>query len=262
MHLLAIHGGSDHISNQIVTMGDLCQQIKDIEGKVFMVNGIPRKLKQTGVWDLKQQDSSAGKMNSSSTQPDLYTNVSIRHLKNHANKEHSLEACPEIKFRTVEDLRDSLFAAINANDGSISNLNKVGKDHGNIINPPIYAFKNVNDNFPPLMHDNDGCGMHLIKVTRKITKKCDRKENDNSMNEQKIKLEQDISEVQDQLENVVDTIKLISEDFERIAEDSDESKERLKQVLFEAMRDFEALQATLKKLQSENLKTMGFFSFV
>ena len=82
------------------------------------------------------------------------------------------------------------------------------------------------------------------------------------MNEQKIKLEQDISEVQDQLENVVDTIKLISEDFERIAEDSDESKERLKQVLYEEMRDFEALQATLKKLQSENLKTMGFFSFV
>ena len=103
--------------------------------------------------------------------PDLYTNVQSKHLRNHGNREHSLENCPEIKFRNTQELRDRLPSTISANDGSLIDLNKIGKNHGNMISAPIYEFQNPDDHCPPLMHDNDGVCMDLIRVTSKIAKK-------------------------------------------------------------------------------------------
>ena len=84
-------------------------------------------------------------------------------------------------------------------------------------------------------------------------------ETDRIKSEAKLKLEKEISDLEEQLETILDTIKLISEEFERIADETEESKERLTQVLYEEMREFEIVQATLKKKKSEHLMTMGFF---
>ena len=74
-------------------------------------------------------------------------------------------------------------------------------------------------------------------------------------------VEKEISSLEDQLESILETIKLISEECDRIGDESEESKNRLTEVLFEEMRDFELVQATLKKKKVENLKTMGFYEF-
>ena len=97
------------------------------------------------------------------------------------------------------------------------------------------------------MHNNDGLGIDLIKLTRKVCKKLDKIENDHVLTEEKNKLEEDITEIQEQIEVIADTIKLMSEEFESIAEQSEQSTNMLKEVMFEEMREFEILQAKLKK---------------
>lgn len=128
-----------------------------------------------------------------------------RHMKlpEHGPKEFK---CPEIKFRTTQELRDSLLSAISANDGSITDLNKIGKYHRNMIGPPIYEFQHTDDHCPPLMHDNDGVGMDLIGITRKKCKKIDKAENYRIKSETKLKLEMEISDHEEHLETMVDAI--------------------------------------------------------
>ena len=116
--------------------------------------------------------------------------------------------------------------------------------------PPLYEFPNVGDHLPSLMHDNDGAAMDLLGHVRKKSQEFDRDEKANLLFEDKKKLEEEITSLKEQLETIVDTIKIISEEFDRIGDDSEESKARLSTVLFEEMRDFELVQASLRKKKS------------
>ena len=243
-------------------MGDLPSQIKDLDGQILPVNGVERRVKQIGVYDLSQQAKSVGRQGSTSSYPDLYTNVSLAHLQNHGGQEHSPEACPEIKFNTMEDIKTNLSDAINANHGSIKGIKKVSKEHGNVITAPLSEFKNTGDYKVPTMHNNNGSAKDLLTGQRKLAQFMDKDENVISTSEEKIKLEQEIADLEEELETLDENICLLNEEYQKQIHNEDpQYHTRVGEILLEEINKYQVAEANLKQKTFENIKTMGRHEF-
>ena len=83
-----------------------------------------------------------GKQGASASAPCPWTNVTLNHLRNHENNNHTPENCPEIKFLTHDDFRENLNSnAIEVNkkgkETGRESLKTQGKNHGNVVGNPI-----------------------------------------------------------------------------------------------------------------------------
>ena len=104
LHPFIIFEGTDVRENLEVTLGRLSKQISDLEGDTIAVDGKTLKLKQFGVFDLCALNTILGKQNHSATHFDAWTNCTLRHIRNHSGRIHTISTCEDIKFLSLKEI--------------------------------------------------------------------------------------------------------------------------------------------------------------
>ena len=200
LHPICVTEGSDSIQNKKVALRPLLTQIKKLNGSKTVVHGKNRKIKFMTVLDMKGEDAYVNKQGSTSTMPDTYTNVTLKHLSSeeHAGKPHSEGDCKlEMSFRSMDDYRNDLNDAIMENDGLSTNLKKVSKKHGNLVGGVLVELEDLDDyHFAPF-HGINGISVRFLKIQRKELRnldeeRCFSEESQSYKKETLIKIEDEI----------------------------------------------------------------------
>ena len=83
---IVMGGCTDTTQNIKVTHAKILPQIRDLNNKTIMVNGVERKIRTKTCLDMKAEDSWLGKSTSSATFPDTHTNITQDEMRNHGAK--------------------------------------------------------------------------------------------------------------------------------------------------------------------------------
>ena len=80
--------------------------------------------------------------------------------------------------------------------------------------------------------------------------------------EEKIKLEQDIADLEEELETIDDNISLLNEEYQKhVHNDDPQHNSKVGEVLLEEIRKYHVAEANLKQKKCENIQTMGKHEF-
>ena len=103
LHPFIIYEGTDVRPNLEVVMSSFIKQIKHMEGMKIKVGQKELYIEQYGMFDLCALNCIVGKQNHSATFPDVWTNVTLKHLQNHKMMPHTPRHCPDIYFLSMND---------------------------------------------------------------------------------------------------------------------------------------------------------------
>ena len=194
LHVLMIYEAADTKLNNIRTFSLLTSQIKAMNGETLNIDGKIFKILQKGVFDYSAQDDLVGKQNSASTFPCTKCTVTLNHLQNHGNEEHSYENCyakGQIEKKSYEWYKDNLqevvrsvalkqnnspYDDLNTMDGettsemlqqSLEDRRGAAKKYGNVISVNLLEFCSLDDMVDPLLHILMGLCNDNLKFIRK-----------------------------------------------------------------------------------------------
>ena len=103
LHPFIIYEGTDVRPNLEVVMSSFIKQIKHMEGMKIKVGQKELYIEQYGMFDLCALNCIVGKQNHSATFPDVWTNVTLKHLQNHKMMPHTPRHCKDIYFLSMND---------------------------------------------------------------------------------------------------------------------------------------------------------------
>ena len=163
MHPILIYEGTDVRPNLEVTLGRLTKQFSDLDGSKIDLNGKSLTIKQFGVFDLCALNAILGKQNHSSTYFDLWTNVTLEHIRKHKNKPHTPRHCPNIEFLNLGHYTKNLANHV-VNTGGKSST---GKHYGSVVGNNLIPLKNIFRYISPLMHTTMGLGNDTFRELKR-----------------------------------------------------------------------------------------------
>ena len=156
-HIMVLFEGTDNYHNLSITLGELRDGIKELNGSEIFVNNKTLKINIKTVLDGSALSTIMGKQGASATSPCVWTDVTREHLTNHTGRDHTPKDCPDIKFLTKEDYRENLKNnAIDVTNKGIEQgrdaMKVRGAKHGNVVGTAIIDLNDPLDNVPALMH--------------------------------------------------------------------------------------------------------------
>ena len=107
-HSIVLFDGTDNYHYLSVTIETLRDQIKDLNNSTIKVHNKFVRFKMKTIVDGIALSTIIGQQGASASAPCPWTNVTINHLRNHENNNHTPENCPDIKFLTNDDFRENL----------------------------------------------------------------------------------------------------------------------------------------------------------
>ena len=99
--------------------------------------------------------------------PDTHTTILRDHLRkeNHFGTEHTDENCGKsYKWRTAEDISDSLTEAIHENNGSTNIPQNISKKHENINDNSLYNLQRQSIHSPSSLREN--CNVICMTISK------------------------------------------------------------------------------------------------
>ena len=201
LHVLLIYEAADTKLNNIRTFSLLTIQIKAMNDETLNIDGKMFKILQKGVFDYSAQDDLVGKQNSSSTFPCTKCTVTLTHLQNHANEEHSYQNCyaklnigkksykwykdnlQEVVRSVALKQNNSPYDDLNPMDGettsemlqqSLEDRKGAAKKYGNVISVNLLEFSSIDYMVDPLLHILMGLCNDNLKFIRKDARELDK----------------------------------------------------------------------------------------
>ena len=213
LHVLLMYEAADTKLNNIQTFSQLTQQIKEVNDEILSIDGKMFKIVQKGVFDYAAQDDIVGKQNSSSTFPCTKCTVTLNHLQNHENKEHSIENCysdGNIEKKSYKWYNDNLQEVVRAvaskqnnspydepqtkNGGttsailqqSLEDRKGAAKRFGNVISVNLLELSSLECMVDPLLHILMGLCNDNLKFMRKEARELDQNKNQVETDQEKM----------------------------------------------------------------------------
>ena len=150
--------------------------------------------------------------------PDTHTTILRDHLRkeNHFGTEHTDENCGKsYKWRTAEDISDSLTEAIHENNGSTAIPQKISKKHENINDNSLFNLPLKNHKFP-IHHGKTGVLENGIKMMGEDAKKLYEENNKVNIKEAEVHLKSLIVDKEKKLEFIRSDIKSLNNEERQI----------------------------------------------